>query len=172
MFMPELSKEQYCAFGEFAYQFANLEKLLNWAIVEAGTDPNPRSLRGGFEDRVKALEYALPATINQYGFSFRNAERLGQRRNTMLHGEPDHLIRRSAPDAEGNIQFEGWDVSFNERHGTHIVLEPAILQAMACEARNLAERLLDIVIELATAKYNQGKVPFKIMFSGQGRTNP
>jgi hypothetical protein len=169
MLMPELSVEQYCAYGEFAYQFANLERWVNWGIMEGRDNADPKKLEISFEGRVDDLRKAFlsrPRLLSprKDSFNFDQAKDLGKRRNTLLHGEPLTLVRVSKPDPHGRVEFDSKHVNFNVRHGDHVEVDPLTLKAMANEARDLAERLLTIVTDLATAKQHRGLQPITVVW--------
>jgi hypothetical protein len=177
MFMPELSTEQYCAYGEFAYQFANLERSVTYGIMEGTDSADPKKLPISFERRVRNLRNALLSRshlvhLRNDSFSFDQAEDLGKRRNSLLHGEPLTLVRISKPDPHGRVEFDSKHVNFNARYGTHIELYPSILRAMANEARDLAERLSSIVVDLAAARRHNGLDPITIGFGGGSQKRP
>lgn len=167
MLMPELTDHQYLALGKFAYQFCNLERWVNWGVIEA-EDIADSSKRNSVPDspfarRLNRLEASLHR-CEKLGYitlgrnftpdlDFGRTRELGNLRNSLLHGEPHTLIDFSG-DAKDPIH-----VNLDASHNRHVTLNVATLESMAEEAMKLAERLMDIVTNLALAKQSRGQKP-------------
>jgi hypothetical protein len=159
MFIPDLSVEQYCAVGEFAYQFGNLERWVNWCYMEAYDQNDPKKVPWNFQNRVDELQNRLSSQLTPGVLNFEQVKKLATCRNDLLHGEPWSLIRISNADSEGTVEFEPKHINFNARFLGDIEVEPEKLKALSNEARDLAERLSGVAVDLSIAKHNHGLKP-------------
>jgi hypothetical protein len=182
MFMPELSDAQYLALGRFTYQFGNLERWVNWGIIEAEdiSDPSKHNKLPAvpFEQRLNRFELAL-CRCEKKGlihlgkdftpdFDFDQARDLGTRRNSLFHGEPLTLMLKRAAREDGTIEFDVAHVNFDTVHAREITLDIPTLEQMTKDATLFAERLLYIVGNVAAAKQARGRAPLRIGFMPLG----
>lgn len=165
MLMPVLTDAQYVALGKFAYQFCNLERWVNWGIIEgediADLPTQDRLPNNPFERRLNRLEASLnrcqkhglitPGRNFTPEFDFARARELGSLRNALFHGEPHTFI-----DFTENTHVP---MNIDASHHRHVAIDDPTLGSMAREAQNLAARLMTIVCNLALAKQSKGQKP-------------